>query len=131
MTRSRHSAEYRVASIRPTTVEGYRHAEISVTHRESRKDASSNVTTVGTRSSTLRQPRLAQPIKTMLGILWVLVDGETFPAVNCKCRVDPQHLRGFGSRLLKLSRLRICGGQEKMRPLQIGQARCAFAQQTH
>ena len=67
----------------------------------------------------------------MLGILWVLVDGETFPAVNCKCRVDPQHLRGFGSRLLKLSRLRICGGQEKMRPLQIGQARCAFAQQTH
>src|SRR5262249_47659919 len=35
---------------------GYRHAEIGVTHSETRKDASSKVTTVGTRSSSLWQP---------------------------------------------------------------------------
>src|SRR5262245_8602110 len=70
--------------------------------------------------SSLRQPRLAQPVNMMLDILGVLVDGKTFPAFNCEPRVDPQHLRGFGSRLLKLFRLGIGGRQKKMRPLQIG-----------
>src|SRR6266478_246664 len=74
----------------------------------------------------LRQPRLAQPIKAMLDILGVLVDGKTFPAFNREPRVDPQHLRGFGSRLLKLSRLRVGGRQHKMRTLLIGQAQYAF-----
>src|SRR5258708_40044536 len=79
----------------------------------------------------LRQPRLAQPIKAVLDILGVLVDGKTFVSFNREPRVDPQHLRGFGSRLLKLSRLGIGGRQHKMRTLLIGQAQYAFAAQTH
>src|SRR5260370_32752096 len=70
--------------------------------------------------SSLREPRLARPIKTMLNILGVLVDGKTFPAFNREPGVDPQHLSGFGSRLLNLSRLRIGGREPKMGPLQIG-----------
>src|SRR6202011_1457351 len=82
-------------------------------------------------TSTFRQLRLAQPIKTMLGVLGVLADVKTLPALNCEPRVDSQHLRGFGSRLLKLSRLRIGGREPKMGPLRIGEARCAFAEQAH
>src|SRR5712692_4649186 len=67
----------------------------------------------------------------MLDILGVLVDSKTLPSFDREPRVDPQHRRGFGSGLLKLSRLRAGGRQEKMGPLQIGQARRAFAQQTH
>ena len=48
-----------------------------------------NFTTVGTRGSSLRQPRLAQPVKTVLGILGVLVDHNTFPAFNRETGVDP------------------------------------------
>src|SRR5258708_4674119 len=70
--------------------------------------------------STFRQPRLAQPIDMMLGILWVLEDGKPFPASNCEPRVDSQHLRGLFLGLLKLSRLGIGGRQHSMRPLQIG-----------
>jgi hypothetical protein len=54
----------------------YRHTEIGVTQGVSRKDASSNVTTVGTRSSSLWQPRLAQSVNEVLGILGVLVEGK-------------------------------------------------------
>src|SRR5215468_3322124 len=101
---------------------------IGVTHGESRKDASSNVTTVGTGNSSLRQPGLAKPINTVLGILGVLVDDKkTFPALNCETGVDSQHLRSLFPRLLKLSQLRIGGREPKMGPLEIGQARCAFA----
>src|SRR5262249_6497143 len=96
---------------------GYRHAEIGFTHGQSRKDASSSVTTVGTRSSTLGQPRLAQPVNMMLDILGVLVDGKTLPAFNCETRVDPRHFRGLVPRLLKLPRLGTGGGEPKMRPL--------------
>src|SRR5215470_7249323 len=72
------------------------------------------------RGSTLRQPCLAQPVNTVLGILGGLVDGKPFPAFNCEPRVDPQHLRGFGSCLLKLSRLRIGGRQKNVGPLLSG-----------
>src|SRR6266481_8082008 len=88
---------------------------------------SAPVATEGGQGSSLRQPRLAQPVKTVLGILGVLEDDKTFPALNCEPRVDPQHLCGFGSRLLELPRLRIGGRQQNMRPLRIGQARYAFA----
>src|SRR5215468_7022591 len=81
--------------------------------------------------SSLRQPRLAHPVNPMLDILGVLEDEKTFVFFNCETWVDPQHLRGFRSRLVKLSRLRIGGCEPNMGPLQIGQARCAFAQQTH
>src|SRR5215470_6498898 len=104
---SRHSAECRVASITPTTVDGLPTCRVGVTHGESHKDASSDVTTVGTGSSTLRQPRLAHPINMMLEVLGVLVDENTSRAFDCETGIDPQHLRGFGSRLLKLSRLSI------------------------
>src|SRR2546425_7988999 len=96
-----------------------------------RKDASSNVTTVGTRSSSLRQPGLAHPVKTMLEVLGVLVEDKTFVSFYCEPRVDPQHLRGFRPSLLKLSSLRVSGCEHGMRPLLIGQARRAFAQPTH
>src|SRR5215467_3822820 len=36
--------------------------------------------------SSLRQSRLAQPLKTVLGILGILVDGKTFPSINCEPR---------------------------------------------
>jgi hypothetical protein len=79
----------------PQLLTGYRYAEIGITHGESRKDASSNVTTVGTRSSSLQQSRLAQPVKTVLEVLGVLVDQNTFVSFNCETGVDPKHLRGF------------------------------------
>jgi hypothetical protein len=47
-----------------------------------RKDASSNVTTVGTHSSTLRQPGLAHPVKTVLHVLGVLVGQIAFVAFD-------------------------------------------------
>jgi hypothetical protein len=106
---------FREADIRPSVelqasdpqlLTGYRHAEIGVTHGERRKDASSNVMSVDTRNSTLRQPRLAQPVKTGLDILGVLVDGHAFPTFNRESGVDPQHLHGLFPGLLKLSRLR-------------------------
>src|SRR5215831_2849368 len=49
----------------PQLLTRYRHAETRVAHPRARKNASSNVTTVGTRSSTLRQARLAHPVKTV------------------------------------------------------------------
>src|SRR6266704_5405807 len=57
--------------------------------------------------SSLRQPRLAQPVETMLDVLGVLEDGNMFVALNLEPRVDPQHLRGFFPGLLKLAPLRI------------------------
>src|SRR5215470_6175654 len=81
--------------------------------------------------STLGQPRLARTINTMLGVLGVLVDEKTFPALNREPGVDPQHLCGFGPRLLKLSQLGISGCQCEMRPLLIGRSQCAFAEHTH
>src|SRR5262245_60543889 len=131
MTRSRHSAECRVASIRPTNVDGLPTCRVGVTHGESRKDASSDATTVGTGSSTLRQPRLAHPINMMLEVLGVLVDENTSRAFDCETGIDPQHFRGFGSRLLKLSRLSIGARQHDTRPLQPGLARYAFAAPIH
>src|SRR5215469_5371882 len=83
------------------------------------------------RGSTLGQPRLAQAVNTVLDILGGLEDQNTFPAFNCEPGVDSQHLPALSPRLLKLSRLRIGGGQKSMRPLQVGQARCAFAEKTH
>ena len=61
---------------------GYGKAEIGVTLGESRNDASSNVTTVGTRSSSLRQAGLAQPVKAVLEVFGVLVDPNTFVSFN-------------------------------------------------
>src|SRR5215475_12777329 len=82
--------------------------------------------------STFRQPRLAQPVSTMFDILRVLREEKNrFPAFNCETGVDPQHLRGFRPRLLKLPGLRISGSQREMGQLRIGQARCAFAPPTH
>src|SRR6516165_4091570 len=124
MTQSRHS-ECRVASIRPTTV-----MPRSALHGEGRKDASSNVTTVGTRSSSLRQPRLAQAVKNVLGILGVLVNCKTLPAFNRETGVDPQHLCGLCPGLLRLSQLGIGGREPKTGMLQIGHAQCAFPAQT-
>src|SRR5262252_6627594 len=80
--------------------------------------------------STLGQPRLAHPLDNMVGILGVLEDGQTFPAFNCEAGVDPQHLRGLFPGLLKLSRLRMGARQQKMRKLQTGLPRCAFAAPT-
>src|SRR5258708_1331024 len=85
----------------------------------------------GGQGSRLRQPRLAQPVKMMLDILGPLEDDKTSMPFNCEPRVDPQHLRGLCPSLLELSRLRIGTGELKMRPLQIGQARCTFSEQTH
>src|SRR5262245_19691727 len=87
--------------------------------------------TVGARTSSLREPRLTQPVKTMLGILGVLVDCKTFPAFNCETGVDPQHLRSLSAGLPKLPRLGIGGREPKTEPLQIGKARYAFARQTY
>src|SRR5215831_5351742 len=81
--------------------------------------------------SSLRQPRLAQPVNKMLEVLGVLEGGSTFPAFNRESRVDPQHVRGLGSRFLKLSQPGVPGCQPSMRPLHIGHAQCAFAQPTH
>jgi hypothetical protein len=55
-----------------------------------------NVTTVGTRGSTLRQPGLAHPVKTVLHVLGVFVDGKTLVMFNCETGVDPQHFGGLG-----------------------------------
>src|SRR5258708_1846118 len=90
----------------PQLLTGYRHAETGVTHGERRKDASSTVMSVDPRTSPLRQPRLAQPVKTGLDILGVLVDGHAFPTFNRESGVDPQHVHGLFPGLLKLSRLR-------------------------
>src|SRR5712671_3999594 len=79
----------------------------------------------------LREPRLARPIKAMLDILGVLVDGKAFPAFNREPGVNPQRLRGLFPGLVKLSRLRTGAREPKTRPLHIGQTRYAFAQQTH
>src|SRR5262249_18384886 len=80
-------------------------------------------------ASTLRQPRLAPPVKTVLEVLGVPVDPNTFVSFNGETGVDSQHLRGFGLRLLKSSQLRIGRRQIKMGYLQIGRARCVFAGQ--
>ena len=96
-----------------------------------RKDVSSNVTAVGTRSSTLRQPRLPHAIHIMVEVLGVLVDEKTFGAFDRETGIDPQHFRGCGSRLLKLSRLGMGARQRDMRPLQTGLARYAFAAPMH
>src|SRR5215469_10834592 len=76
----------------------------AVAHGESRKDASSNVR-LSARSSSLRQPRLAQAVKNVLGIPGVLVDEKTFNSFNCVTRVNPQHVGGRFPGLLKLSQL--------------------------
>src|SRR5262249_2187142 len=81
---------------------------------------------LGGEGSPLRQSRPAQPIKTMLGILGVLVDGQTFPAFNREPGVDPQHLGHLSPGLLNLSQLRIGGCQPNMRHLQVRQPKCAF-----
>src|SRR5262247_2551634 len=65
--------------------------------------------------STFRQTRLAEPVSTMFDILGVLREEKNrFPAFNCETGVDPQHLRGFRPRLLKLPGLRIGGRQHEM-----------------
>src|SRR5260370_1742043 len=69
--------------------------------------------------STFRQPRLAQPIDMMLGILGVLVDGKTFPASNCEPRVDSQHLPRLFLSLLNLSRPALADPLPIMHPLPI------------
>src|SRR5262249_18875191 len=79
--------------------------------------------------STLRQARLAHPVNPVLGILGVLEDEKTFVSINCEAGVDPQHLRSFGSRLHKLSRLGMGERQKKVRPMQIGHAQGAFPEQ--
>src|SRR5262249_27857164 len=83
------------------------------------------------RGSSLRQPRLAQPVKTVLEVLGVLMDPKAFVSFNCETRVDPQHLRGFGSRLLKPPQLRVGARQKKMGRLKIGRARRVLAAQAH
>src|SRR6266566_2077311 len=77
-------------------------------------------TSTSSEGSSLRQPRLAHSIKTVLGILGVLVDGKGLISFNRETGVDSQHLRGFGPGLLKLPRLRVGGRQRDMRTLQIG-----------
>src|SRR5215470_10143619 len=67
----------------------------------------------------------------MLGVLGVLVDQNPSVSFNCETGVDPQHRRCLGSGLLKLAQLPPGGRQIKMRPLQTGPARCAFAKETH
>ena len=67
----------------------------------------------------------------MLEVLGVLVDENTFRAFNCETGIDPQHLRGCGSRLLKLSRLGIGARQRDMSPLRNGLARYLFAAPMH
>jgi hypothetical protein len=87
---------------------------------------------VGTRSSSLRQSRLAQPVDAMLEVLRVLIEEKNrFPAFNCETGVDPQHFSGFCPRLLKLAGLRIGGRQHEVGRLRIGQARSMFAQPPH
>src|SRR5262249_39681448 len=81
---------------------GYRHNENGVTRGESRKDASSNVTTVATRSSSLRRSR--QPANTLLGVLGVLAHEKTFLALNRETGVDPKHLHSFRPHLFKFVR---------------------------
>jgi Tripartite tricarboxylate transporter family receptor len=58
-------------------------------------------------TSSVGQSRLAHPINIMFKVLGVPVDACTFRTFNCKTRIEPQHLRSCGSRLLKLSRLGI------------------------
>src|SRR5258708_22256124 len=67
----------------------------------------------------------------VLGIFGVLVDNKGVVFLNREAWVDSEHFRGFGSRLLKVSRLPIGLRKPKMRRLQMGQARFAFAEQTH
>jgi hypothetical protein len=74
----------------------------------------------GAEGSTLRQARLAQPVKTMHGILGVLVTENTLVAFNRETGVDPQHFGSLFPGLLKLSELSISGREPKMSPLQIG-----------
>src|SRR5260370_32037486 len=81
--------------------------------------------------SSLRQPRLAHPINMMIEVLVVLVDKNTFLAFDCETGIDPQHLRGFGSRLLNLSRLVIRTRHRHMRPLRPALSRYAFATPMH
>src|SRR5262249_9180450 len=68
---------------------------------------------------------------TVLNILGMLVDDKRSESFDCESGVDSQHLRGLGFRLLNLSRLGIGQREPKMRPLLIGQARYALAEQTH
>src|SRR5262245_7614994 len=82
-------------------------------------------------TSTFGQSSLANAINIMLEVLGVLVDASTFRAFNCEIGIDPQHLRGCGSRLLKLSRLGIGARQRDMRPILTGLARYAFAAPMH
>src|SRR6266849_9253113 len=73
--------------------------------------------------SSLRQPRLPHPVNMMVEVLGVLVDANTFRTFDCETGIDPEHLRGFGSCLLKLSQLRMGARQRDVRPLQTRLAR--------
>jgi hypothetical protein len=79
------------------------------------------------RSSSLRQSRFAQPVKTVLYVLGVLVAENSLVAFNRETGVDPQHLRCLVPGVLKVSRLGIGAREQKMPHLHVGQARCAFA----
>jgi hypothetical protein len=85
----------------------------------------------GDHYSMLRQPRLAHPVNNLLDILRVLEDKKTFDSFDCEAGVDPQHLRGFGSRLRKLSQLRMGGRQRDMLQLLTGLARHGLVQPMH
>src|SRR5580700_1279145 len=78
------------------------------------RDAGSDERCCVGRASSLGQPRLAQPIKAMLGILWSFVDGKALVPCNCETTVDSQDLRGLRPRLRQLSRLGIGARQKNM-----------------
>src|SRR5712664_3037183 len=58
LTRSRHSAECRVAIIKPTTIGGYRHAVIGVADGESPQGCVIECQTVGTAAQASGSPAL-------------------------------------------------------------------------
>ena len=70
-------------------------------------------TTEGRQFSTLGQPRLAQPVKTMIEVLGVLVDGKGHKSFDRETGVDSQHLYGLLPGLLNVSRLRIADARKK------------------
>ena len=61
---------------------------------------------------SLRQPRLAQAVEQMLGILGALEESQSpLRAVDRVLRVDPQHLGCLRPGLVELPQLREIGGQ--------------------
>src|SRR5262245_39335475 len=82
-------------------------------------------------ASLLRQPRLAQTVEEVLGILRTLEGKESRAFADRPLGIDPQNLGGLGTGLVGLSHLRIGGRQAEVAEAYVRCLRSAFPRRCH